>query len=403
MIYIISSTYPFIKGNAEFNSLESQIKLLKNAKKDITIIPTQIGRRNYSNNKTIQTFRKISIVFIISFIIECLKHSSVLIDELIGQGSLKIKIFGKSYLKGIYALTYLKKSINNKTFDINKAIIYNFWFDDFALGSILLKKKYKNLVVLVGAHGYDLYSERRKLDNIPFREFCIKIADKILVDSGEGVKYLNSKYPKYSKKYILTKNFCFSKRIKTKKSSDKILRIVTLSRVHPVKRIPLLIKKLKEIERNSNFNLIYTHIGGGEGLDEINKLIKELKFKKFKINLLGHLTREQVEFFFENNYIDALINISTSEGGNIAVIEALSYSIPVIVTKVGGNIKVGEHLETLLKIDFSSQELNYYFKKIVSDKNYLENIKIKSLQFWHENHSDHSVREHFIQNFTLKN
>ena len=401
MIYIISSTYPYILGNAEFNSLKSQIKLLNDSGKSVTIIPTQNGELNYSEYKTIQTFKKKSIVFFIQLIIECIKHLIILVNELKVSNILNFTITIKSYLKGIYAFTYLNKLVNSKKINLNDAIIYNFWFDDFALGSLLLKVKYKKTVVLIGAHGYDLYSERRKLNKIPFRETCIKIADKILVDSDEGVKYLDSKYPNYSKKYVLTKNFCFKKNKKTAKSSDKILRIVTVSRIHPVKRIPLLIKRLKEIEEISDFNLIYNHIGGGEGLDEIYELVKKLKFKKFKINLMGQMTQENVQYFFENNNIDVLINLSTSEGGNIAVIEALSYSVPVIVTKVGGNIKIGEYLGTLLKIDFSAHELGYYFKKIISNSEYLDELKIKSLKFWHENHSDFSVKNKFIQNFTL--
>ena len=63
MIYIISSTYPYIMGNAEFNSLESQIKLLNHSGKSVTIIPTQNGELNYSEHNTIQTFKKISIIF----------------------------------------------------------------------------------------------------------------------------------------------------------------------------------------------------------------------------------------------------------------------------------------------------------------------------------------------------
>ena len=59
---------------------------------------------------------------------------------------------------------------------------------------------------------------------------------------------------------------------------------MTLSRPHPIKRIDYLLKLLKEIEDYCDFNIYYSHIGAGEELKHIHKLIKKLNFKKFKIN-----------------------------------------------------------------------------------------------------------------------
>ena len=70
-------------------------------------------------------------------------------------------------------------------------------------------------------------------------------------------------------------------------------------------------------------------------------------------------------------------------GTSMALIEALSYAIPILVTDVGGNKTIWEYCGTLLPLDFSANDLFKYFKKIHYDKAYrdkLENYRIPTGQ-----------------------
>ncbi len=73
--------------------------------------------------------------------------------------------------------------------------------------------------------------------------------------SKEGLDYLKNKYTDYSYKFKLLNTGIKRKKIKINRSNDGKFRILTLSRTHPIKRIKYLIKRLKEIENFSNFEI----------------------------------------------------------------------------------------------------------------------------------------------------
>ena len=64
--------------------------------------------------------------------------------------------------------------------------------------------------------------------------------------------------------------------------------------------------------------------------------------------------------FFKEKPIDVFLNVSSTEGTSVALIEAMSYSIPVIVTDVGGNKNIGNYCNTILPIEFTYKDLLDY-------------------------------------------
>ena len=290
------------------------------------------------------------------------------------------------YGKSIFLYTFLVRFYAKEKFNKTKITIYSFWFDDYSLGFSLLDKKYKNLSLITGAHGKDLFEDRHVGNRIPFREKCLSLIDKVFVCSNEGENYLKNKYPNYKEKVRLLSTGTFKKSKKTKPSIDGKFRMLTLSRTHPIKRLKYLLNVLKEIEDYSDFDIEYFHIGGGKELDELKNYSKSLSFSKFSINFLGMISEKKKKSFFENHPIDVFLNVSLSEGTSVSVVEALSYSIPIILTKVGGNIRIGNFCKTLLDINFKSKELYSFFHKIYYNSDYRDNLKRLSVKYWSKNH-----------------
>lgn len=216
--------------------------------------------------------------------------------------------------------------------------------------------------------------------------------------SNEGLDYLKNKYTDNSHKFKLLNTGIKRKKIKISGSKDGKFRIVTLSRTHPVKRIKYLIKKLKEIENFSNFEIDYTHIGGGVELESIKKLVKNLNFKKTKIKLLGIISDFKLKLFFESSKIDAFLNVSSSEGTSLSLVEAISYSLPVIVTRVGGNESIGKSCGLFLSPNFNAVELYNCFKKIYTNSSLRDDLSYKSYKYWSKNHDQEKIKKD-IQNF----
>ena len=101
---------------------------------------------------------------------------------------------------------------------------------------------------------------------------------------------------------------------------------------------------------------------------------------------MGSLSDNKLKAFFEESLIDVFLNVSYSEGTSMALIEALSYAIPTIVTDVGGNKTIGDYCKTLLPLNFTANDLLEYFKKIHLDRTYRNQLRNLSYSYWLKNH-----------------
>lgn len=395
-LLIICHDYPIIKKNAESSLLKFQLNSIKKSFKKIILLPT-VSLKNKNivaglEYEIIDNFRNFKIFTIVNFLknirlliydIQKIKFDKVYLQSIIRSFS--------SYFKSIFLFTFIDDYFNNDYNIIKNTSIYSFWFNDFTLGALIFKKKYPEMKIFTGAHGHDLFAERHVGNRIPFREISINLIDNVIVCSIEGKKYLDKKYPRFKKKFKHVNSGISRKEIKTKSSSDKKFRILTLSRTHPVKRISYLLNTLKNLDSFSDFQMEYYHIGGGPELYKLIDLSKKLKFKKIQINFLGKLSDLELENFFKKSPIDVFLNVSFSEGTCLALVEAMSYSVPVLVTEVGGNISIANYCKTGLSLHFDSNELINYFKKIYYDNEFREKLRSNSFNYWKKNHSSDSL------------
>ena len=55
-----------------------------------------------------------------------------------------------------------------------------------------------------------------------------------------------------------------------------------------------------------------------------------------RTTFMGYVPNVEIMQFMEESNVDVFINLSTSEGVPVSIMEAQSYGIPVIATNVGG-------------------------------------------------------------------
>lgn len=395
-LVVICSDFPVENKNAESSLLKFQLDSIKKGFDEIILLPTvKLKNRKIiagSNYKIILNFRSFKILFIVYFIKKIFFFLNDLKKIKFDKIYLKTSIRSLSaYSKSIFLYTFFVEYFKNKENKIENTLIYSFWFNDSTLGALLLKTKYPKIKIISGAHGHDLFAERHVGNRIPYRGKSIELIDNVIVCSNEGIEYLKKKYPIHKEKFKLINSGISKKKFKVRSSLDGIFRVVTLSRTHPVKRISFLLKILKEVESFSNFKIEYTHIGGGHELRDLIKLEKKLIFNKFKINFLGKISDIDLENYFKNSPIDVFLNVSSSEGTCLSLVEALSYSIPVLVTRVGGNISIGNYCNTNLNPNFSPKELYMYFYQIQNDEEYREKLKCNSYKYWLKRHNSSTI------------
>ena len=405
-LVILCYDFPVRNKTAEANLLEFQLTVFKDIFEEIHIIPTATIKAKKIIAGHQHTLAHDFRVFKIKSIINIIKNLKILVDDFrkIQWNNHFINTFIESlvsYIKGIHSYSFLEYYFFKKNINLDGLIVYSFWFNDYSLGALLLKKKNPNISVISGGHGYDLFEDRHKGGRIAFREKSISLINYVYVCSKEGLNYLQIKYPHYHQKFILLNTGIKRKKFKIKPSTDGIFRIISLSRTHPVKRIPYLLQKLKEIENHSKFEIEYFHIGGGIEFQSLKEYLNKLDFKKFKINLTGVISDEALEIFFKSTRIDAFLNVSSSEGTSLSLVEAISYSLPVIVSRVGGNISIGYSCGILLPTNFDSKELYNSFKKIYNNNDYREKIRSNSHQYWSINHDQEKVKKEIKSLFNI--
>lgn len=303
----------------------------------------------------------------------------------------KIKLIKWFYnslkVQEIYNHSVLQKLINDSS---DNDIFYFFWGLNTCEVIPIVNIKGKKIVRM---HGYDLYLDRN-FGYIPYRQQLLNSVDKVLLISKNGLDYLKTNYLINENKLIINRIGVNSIELSIP-SNDNVFRIYSCSRVIALKRLSLLVDALNLL----TINVEWTHIGDGLLMNELKEEVTKLP-PNIKVNLLGHIPPKLVTSFYSNNQIDLFVNVSTTEGIPVTIMEAISSGLPVMATNVGGtNEIVTEKLGVLLPSNINAKELSVklinfhnlpktqkdifrlealkmYNEKFNAEKNILELIKI---------------------------
>ena len=148
-------------------------------------------------------------------------------------------------------------------------------------------------------------------------------------------------------------------------SNDGVFRILSCSRMVPLKRVPMLAEVFSQW---SGCKIEWTHIGNGDEFDIVKRIVNnESQNRDSECILLGNLPHEKVIEYYKNNKIDVFINISQYEGLPVAIMEALSFGVPIIATNAGGTAElVNEENGILLDTNVTKQTIDSAVRKIIS-------------------------------------
>lgn len=266
-------------------------------------------------------------------------------------------------IKKILANSIIKELIDS---DTPNTCFYFFWgvgpADMIPIFNRDQKKK-----ILVRMHRFDLF-ENEVGNYIPFRKSLLKHATIIAPCSDAGKLHLNQLYPNFKDKVSTIRLGVLGKGKATQKH-DGIFRIVTCSYISKVKRLDILAKALLEIP----FEVEWTHIGDGPLRKNIEEIINQYP-AHINVKITGLVDSRKVQDILAQNSFNLFINVSQSEGVPISIMEALSCSIPVMATDVGGTAEiVNDHLGKILpkNIDpkFLANELTVYNALSIEQKN----------------------------------
>lgn len=255
-------------------------------------------------------------------------------------------VFRKSF-------SVLKRQL--ETYDQKDTVLYSYWADaPFFLTDIF--EPYKKVVRM---HRGDYYVEENN-GYLPLRQ---EIYDKtdLLIPISDHIFYdLINSYG-IDKRKIQLHRLGISNHVTNHANTNPvppndIIRLVSCSRVDPVKRVSLIVDALMQYDGNEQVE--WHHFGDGLEFEQLKEQVKVLDNNRITVLLHGWASQSDIYQFYRTNYVNWLINVSESEGIPVSIMEAMSFGIPVIATDVGGSSEiVNERTGILLDKSFDIYKL----------------------------------------------
>ena len=301
--------------------------------------------------------------------------------------TLKLILFlGKAEL----TRNWVSNWIDNNDVDLDHCLFYSYWFDHVAMGLGLIKKKYPQVKLVSRAHGYDIYEEQYFPYYWPCRRQALGNLDKLFPASNDGRQYFCDRYPEFKDLFETAHLGIENPGFISKASADNVLRIVSCAHIFPLKRIDLLCKGVAlaaQMRPEQSFE--WHHFGDGKARKTLKKMIARSFPSNAKGFLPGYVPNRDIMRHYKDEPVDVFVNLSVTEGGApVAIQEAISCSIPVIATNVGGNPEiVSERNGLLLSPNPTREEVAQALLKIYDDPEATRKMRIESRQIWEDSYN----------------
>ena len=282
------------------------------------------------------------------------------------------------------SMDYLK----NNSFLGEYDIIYFYWGLRWSQVLPFLSPGLKPKIV-VRFHGSDLY-EHTNDNYIPWRREQLDNTGSAVVISDAGYRYFNEKYPFFSGKIFLSRIGTSDHGINPYIRSGTV-RIVSCSNIYPVKRVDLVARALSFLKMQAE----WIHFGEGSSRREVEKQISRMP-ANIRCTLAGNIPNEELMRYYSNNPVDLFINLSSSEGVPVSVMEAMSFGIPVVATDVGGTGEiVSEKTGCLINPGLDAETISKIITTLLEREDYPA-VRERSREQWIDKSKADSVYPPFI-------
>ena len=384
-VLLITKMFPF---GVEEAFIENEIEFLSESFSEVIIIACEVPEKESNRRKVPSNVRVVRINAyaskkqkIIDITHSFSLNTSWYKQETRNARGVKRKIFLRYFESK--ALRIFKMIENSRILDElvdDGFILYSYWLFTTARVGTLISERVRPYYMISRAHRYDLYEERNMLNYLPYREMLLSRYDMIFPCSMDGEKHLISKYPKYKSKITTSYLGTFDHGINPKEDGG-VFQIVSCSRVEPVERVELLAESIRLLIQKHKVQ--WTHIGDGSKFKELQKYIDSNGLSEYVV-LKGSMKNSDIMDLYKEKHFDVFVNVSSSEGLPVSIMEASSFGIPVIATDVGGTSEIVIDSENgiLINETFSADELENQLEKMILYPDDLLEKRKKSREIW---------------------
>ena len=286
----------------------------------------------------------------------------------------------------IHRATSLKNELqqlcDHSHLNLSDCIFYSYWHDYKALALALFRHEC-GCTCVARAHRWDVFADKNTIPYLPFKRFILNNLSKTISISKAGKEYFNTYVGNSDDKVVVSFLGKINERKPvTERRCDEVL-ICSCSNLIPVKQVDRIIEVISQLEIN---NLRWIHFGDGPLRAELEAMAKKM-LPKVNYEFRGIVPNNEILDFYASQYVDLFINLSSSEGIPVSIMEAMSAGIPVVATNVGGT---GEAVNNtngfLVPAEFNTDDVaqtitNYLNLSFVQQQQYRQN----AYDFWKEN------------------
>lgn len=363
ILIILTQKFPFESGE-EF--LASELKQAESFFDEIILLPTSVRDRTIIR----KVGDKVQVVLVsnpqgaFQILFNFLKYFFKAISFIFSEWRKSdFSISAGKYL--FYHVPYaiqIKSEVLNLFNDQDSFVCYSYWMDTNAFSLALCKMKNPKVKFQIRTHGGDLYDERNESGRICFRNVVYKSAELVAPISLHGKNYISEKYPEFSQKVIPHRLGVQDSGLGPLESNSTTFRVVSCSSIIPLKRLD----KIFSVLSNYPNQIEWIHFGGSQNeIDVLKKSFQIYKDSKLKIIADGAIANQDLMIFYKENFVDLFINLSTTEGIPVSIMEAISFGIPVLSNAVGGIPEiVTPTTGWLVKVDAQIEEIRALLIKV---------------------------------------
>jgi colanic acid/amylovoran biosynthesis glycosyltransferase len=401
-VVLITSRYPYLPGETY---LETELPYLAEHFDSVVIVPCAITDkvRDVPVNVKVETgLAKSLTTGKREKICRLLRHPLMTADALLRSfyKPLSIKKALGNTAGVIAVANWFSSYLAKQDRESNSFLIYSYWTRICILGARLGSHGHKNVVGIVArSHRYDLYIKEIGDPNWPFHKSILRALDRLLVISEHGRDYLISHHPWMKSKVEVHRLALDDTGINTSAPRENVFTVCSCSNLIAFKRVDLIVQALGHVGREFPKMLFrWHHFGDGPLREEIEKLAKSCLPSNINAQFHGIISNAQIREFYREEFIDAFINTSSSEGVPVSVMEAQCAGIPVIATSVCGTPElVNSGNGARLDPDASVTDIAAALGRAIRDPSWRSEKRKASRQSWENMSQASKIYSEFIR------
>lgn len=215
-------------------------------------------------------------------------------------------------------------------------VAYGFWGMGGGLGVPWLQGVRARVVRV---HRYDLYEEEAPGGYLPFRPFLYARADRVLAISDDGADYVNRHHPGVRGRVVISRLGVFGPAHAPAHAPDDRTTIVSCSAVSEVKRVNRILDAVRRAGAAGSAPIRWVHFGDGPLMPQLREQAADIP-ENVTVELRGRVDNAELLDFYARERVDLFVNLSSSEGVPVSIMEAIAQAIPVVATAVGGTPEI---------------------------------------------------------------